>query len=407
MIDPSKYGTPVSDDKGFYSKKDVSKYGTPATPAPTPKTPVGDKGIKGFATGFAKSLLGGATQTASMLQGAGQRIMSGISGQKFEDIKKTTGVPGLRAGSEEFKQQQEMLKRVGKAEKIGGVVETIAEFAIPTNIANKGYKSIKTLDWLKNTPETITKLEEQAASLAGRVKKGLNGAKKILASAEEKRAAQILEGKISSNVTKNPQIIEKEIAKRGGEVEKYLNKNKIVITADKLLKSWIEKRKAIEKSLDKSQLKAFDDQFRMFVKQFSDTGITNTYSDLLYKGLKQYEQNVAKNLPRGMATLTDATGIASAKIQGAKSVRKFVRDLLGELHPEFKPKMYDLASLYDVLDTALTKSRQLSGTTLSRFAKNNPLIKNALLIGGGIVAGKALGNKKEASFSNINQIGND
>lgn len=398
----SKYNVrPVEEAK---TVTDLSKYKvTPTTQAPITPTKIGDKGLGGFATGFAKSLLGGATQTASLLQGAGQRIMSGLSGQKFSDIKTTTGIPGLRVGSEEYKQQQEMLKRIGKAEKTGGIVETIAEFAIPTNIANKGYKSIKTLDWLKNTPETISKFEERVASLTGRIKTSLTGIKKILPSETEKRASQILEGKISSNVTKNPQIIDKEIAERGQEVENYLTKNAKPVTAQEQANMFSEARKIMSDFATKAELKAYDELIQVFTKQIKGKFTTDNF----YKALKKFEENVTRNLPKGKSALIgDNLGIGSARIRAAQDIRKVVRDMIGKKHPEFKGKMFDLASLYDVLDTAITKSRQLSGSAITRFTKNNPTISNLIKIGGGIVAGKVIFGNKEPNLSNVNSLGN-
>jgi len=68
--------------------------------------------------------------------------------------------------------------------------------------------------------------------------------------------------------------------------------------------------------------------------------------------------------------------------------------------------MFDLASLYDVLDTALTKSRQLEGNTLSRFTAKNPVVSSALKYGAGvgtaIIAGKKLGIGQQQIGDNSN-----
>ena len=84
--------------------------------------------------------------------------------------------------------------------------------------------------------------------------------------------------------------------------------------------------------------------------------------------------------------------------------------MIGQKHPEFKQKMFDLASLYDVLDTALTKSRQFDATLVRKF------IDNALKVGGigGAVGAAYLlvqkifgGNSQQRSFGNINSIGSN
>lgn len=410
MIDITKYGTPIQEDSGFINKTDISKYGEQTTPTITEKTQekTGVGGLKGFAIGATKSALAGATGTASLLQGLGQRGLALLTPSSLSDVRKQTGVAGLTSGTSENIAQEEMLKRYGTAEKLGGYAETAAEIILPTMMANKGYKISKTLDYLKNTPETLTAAEEKIASLAGRVKTTLTGMKKILASDTEKRAAQILKGKISSNVTKNPQVIQNEIATRGAEVEQYLAKNPIKITAEEQSKMFMDRLKTMEKSLDKNQLKAFKNQWDMFIKQIPGRGGFTTEN--FYKALKDYEQNVASNLARGKAALLDPTGVASAKIQGAKMVRDIVRKTISSKHPEFSGKMFDLASLYDVLDTALTKSRQLSGTALSRFAERNPITTKvgtgAALIGGGLLAGKTLLGGNQQNLGNINSLGN-
>jgi len=108
--------------------------------------------------------------------------------------------------------------------------------------------------------------------------------------------------------------------------------------------------------------------------------------------------------------LGDNLGQGSARIRAAQDVRAVVRDLIGKKHPEFKGKMFDLASLYDVLDTALTKSRQLDGTTISRFTKNHPLVTGAAkygtAIGAGALVTKKLMGGNGKSFSEINSTGN-
>lgn len=391
-LDLSKYGvTPIDEVEGN-DGVDLSQYG--ATPVPTdqmvtpPRVPTGVGGIKGTGLGAVKSFASGVVGLGSMIQGLGQRGLAALPGVSLEQVRATTGIPALQSGSPENLAIEEKLRRYGKAEKLGAAAETVAEFALPLAWARRANKAFSTLKYLKSTPETLTTVEERSANLAGRVKKTIVGGKKyILPSKSEIRAAEILRGKISSNVTKNPPIIQKEIAKLGGEVEKYLAKNKVAITAKEQAEMFATKRKAVEKSLDKTQLKAFDEQWKMFQKQLPGRGGYNTEN--FYKGLKDYETNVASQLPKGKAALQfDATGVASAKLVGAKAVRKIVRDLLGAKHPEFKSRMFDLASLYDVLDTALIKSRKLGGTTVTRFMKKHPVLTK---LGGATVGGAGAG----------------
>ena len=357
MIDPSKYGVPIQDNEGFVGKTDVLKYGTIATPIPEkPKTSLGSK-IKSEFKNFGKDAL------------------------TYDAQGKVTGLKPERS-------------------------KFLMESALGFTGASGAIKALKpkTIDLLKNTTETISKFEEATANLAGRIKTSLSGKKKILPSETEKRAAKILEGQISSNVTKNPQVIKKEITRKGQEVENYLVKNKVPITAQEQANMFSQVRKEMEKFATKTELKAYDEQMRTFLKQLPGRGGYTT--DNYYKALKEFEENVTRNLPKGKSALFgDSQGIGSARIRAAQDVRKVVRDTISKKHPEFKNKMFDLASLYDVLDIALTKSRQLSGNTLSRFAENNPVLTNIAKIGAGIAVGKSLlgGNSERQSFSDINQ----
>jgi len=192
-------------------------------------------------------------------------------------------------------------------------------------------KAIKptTVNILKNTTETLSKLEENAANLEGRIKTTIAGAKKVLPSKTEKRAAQLLEGQVSTNVTKNPIIIKSEISRRGSDVENYVSKNAKKITAEEQMNMFSSKRAKLADYMDKTQLKAYDAQVSMFQKILNKTAKGKGFNtDSFYKAVKEYEDNVASNLPKGKALLFDTTGVGSAKILGARSVRNVVRDII-------------------------------------------------------------------------------
>lgn len=354
--DFSKYGTPVETGK-FYGSIDVAKYGTPATPTPMPvakKTTLGSKIKSGLKSELKKSYIFGSGKAPSIKE----QIDYGMS-----------AVAGFTGG---------------------GALKNIAQKA-------------KTLSALKNTTETLSKFEENTASLAGRIKSRL-GKKIVLPSETEKRAAEMLEGKIKS-ITKNPAIIKGEIAKKGAEVESYLVKNKLPITAQEQAEMFSKARQSMEKYATKTELKAYDEQMRTFLKQLPGRGGYTT--DNFYKALKEFEENVTMNLKKGKTALIgDSQGIGSARIRAAQDIRKVVRDMIGQKHPEFKGKMFDLASLYDVLDTALAKSRQFD------VSKARTFLTGALKTGGAVagtylLGKKLLGGGSNQSFSSINTIGNE
>lgn len=416
MIDPTKYGVPIQENQD--NKIDVSKYGTPVTPTKTPINQAENLKLQKDAK-YLNSPVGLTIETTKgaigSLLGTAAKFIKSAALSPVDITRGAMGKPPVNVGTI----QSQFANKLNQPQYQGGlgVAQAGAEAVTDTALGaldvlgiGKGLTKLKntqTTKWLQNTPETLTKAEEKIASLEGRVKTTLGGSKKILPSATEKRASQILKGKITSNVTKNPQIIQQEIAKRGAEAEKYLAQIPTKVTAAEQASLFANKRKAVEKVLDKSQLKAFDEQWKMFQKQLPGRGGYTTEN--FYKALKDYETNVASNLSRGKMALIDPTGVASAKIQGAKAVREIVRDLISSKHLGFKNKMYDLASLYDVLDTALTKSRQLTGSTLARFAENNPVLTK-LGVGGAIAGGAYLLGKNNSSggqtFSSINSLGN-
>lgn len=289
----------------------------------------------------------------------------------------------------------------GAAEKpIAGAVKDVAETgakgissaidatkeAFAKGTEDTGVKSTeKAIDAIKSTEDTMTKSERQQAIDEGRVKVSKLGKTEYLPSDTEKRAGEILAGKLKSNPVKNVPIIKSEIATRGAEAEKYLEKNPIKITAQEQADMFSEHRATAEKYLDEPQLKAYDDQMKLFLKQLPGRGGYNTAN--FYKALKDYEANVASNLARGKEALLDATGTASAKLRAAKDIRQIVRDEIGKRHPEFKPKMFDLASLYDSLDNTIIKAEKTTGTSVGRFAKKHPYITGSIT---GAVGGRAV-----------------
>jgi hypothetical protein len=418
MIDPTKYGVPIQQGG---TKIDISKYGSPVTSTKTPINQGENAKLQKDAK-YLNSPIGLTIETTkgtigSLLSTAAKFIKSAA----VSPIDLGRGVMGkqpLQVGSiqSDFSNklsQPQYQSGLGMAQAGAEAVTDTALGALDVLSIGKGLTKLKntqTTKWLQNTPDTLSSMEEKAASLEGRVKTTLGGSKKILPSETEKRATKLLKGKVTSSVTKNPQIIQKEIAKRGAGVESYLAKNAKVVTAKEQADMFSAARTTMEKYATKTELKAYDEQMKTFTKQLVGRGGYTT--DNFYKALKEFEQNVTRNLPKGkVALIGDNLGQGSARIRAAQDIRTVVRDMIGQKHPEFKGKMFDLASLYDVLDTALTKSRQLSGNAFSRFADNNPLttgaIKYGATIGTGALITKSLLNKNSQSFSSLNSIGNE
>lgn len=249
------------------------------------------------------------------------------------------------------------------------------------NITNKIKRSLpvregKDLKAVKLTEDVMTKGERLDAINEGRVKPTELGGQNYEPTATEVRASEILQGKLQNNPTKDFTTITKEIETRGKDAERYLNSNakKISNTEDRQM---FETRRAeASKYLTESELKAYDEQVRMFSKQLVGRDSFDTYN--YYKALKDYEKNVADKLPRGKEALLDPTGVANAKIRAAADVRKVVRDMIGSKHADFREQMYDLMSLYDVKDTVARKVEKLTGNVITRTIKKYPKASTAI-----------------------------
>lgn len=241
----------------------------------------------------------------------------------------------------------------------------------------------QSLKAIKATEDTMSKADRLQAIEEGRQQITKLGKKEYIPTETEKRASNLLKGKVTNNPVKDFKVIKDEIATRGKEAEQYLKDNAKPITNKDHYDAFQVKRTEAEKYLTESELKAYDEQVKMFSKQLPGRGSYDT--DTYYKALKDYESNIADKLPRGKEALLDPTGVANAKIRAAADVRKVVRDMIGTKNPEFKEKMFDLASLYDVKDTVATKAEKLPGTAVSRFVKKHPTLTK---VGGGLLLGE-------------------
>jgi hypothetical protein len=232
---------------------------------------------------------------------------------------------------------------------------------------------------VSSTAETMTKAEREAAIKEGRMTPTGSGGK-YMPSATEKRAGEILAGKTSSNPVKTVEVINKEIATRGKEAETYLEKAGTKVSNETDLKAFDSARASAEKYMTSAESKAYDEHigiFQKILKTYTKDGGYTTAN--YYKALKDYEAQVTANLPKGKEALLKEGG--SARLQAAKDVRGVVRDLIGKANPEFKGKMFDLASLYDAQDNVISKAEGL-GT----FAKRHPLLTKT-----GIYGAEAIG----------------
>lgn len=137
-----------------FNTEDISKkYGASFSPTNTEpqkkKLPLLTKESGGFGTalkdvavGAGKGLLRGARDLAGAFQGAGQRVIAGFSGKPIEEVQATTGIKSLGDKTSQGQMVTEQLKPKSVGEKVGGVLETVAEVGTGFTVA-KGPQAIQ------------------------------------------------------------------------------------------------------------------------------------------------------------------------------------------------------------------------------------------------------------------------
>lgn len=238
----------------------------------------------------------------------------------------------------------------------------------------------KATNAVQSTAETMTKGEREAAIAEGRLQSG-TFKNTYLPSQTDTRAGEILNGKVGKNPIKNAPVVQSEIAARGKEAEQFLADNAKPITNEEDFKAFQDQRAKTETYLTPTATKSYDEMINVFqrtLKKYTGDGGYNTSN--YYQALKDFESNVTQNLPKGKEALLDEGG--SARLQAAKDVRSVVRDIIGQKNPEFKGKMFDLASLYGARDNVITKAEK-SGHAIQQFGKNHPYITGAAAFGAG------------------------
>ena len=250
----------------------------------------------------------------------------------------------------------------------------------------------KVLDYLKSGQDTMTKTERLANE--SRVEYSTLKGKTFKPSEQDARAADLLTGNITGNPVKDKDVVKDAIKTVGQEAELYLAKNKKPVTADEQSNILDTLTKKWEKQYTSSEIKTAKEQIKLFQKQLVGRGGYTTEN--FYKALKDYETNVVEGMPRGKQALLDPT--SAIKLQSASDLRKAIRDMIGSKHPDFKSKMEDLVSLYDVKETLLRKLEQLpTGNIVNRALKSTPGKLIGAGLGGAALTGIGFEGAKYAS----------
>lgn len=313
---------------------------------------------------------------AAMMQNAPgfQQDIQGLQqGVKPSNPAQATGAAGTSLA--------EMTLGGGEA-KSSGLLSSIADKTGLTDyLASRA--TAKATKAVAATADEMTTTEQKAAALDNRLNTNIKGG--FSPSQTENRAGEILSGQLGSNAAKNIPVIQGEIATRGKEAETFLQQNAKPITNEEDLNAFQKQREKSSTYLTPTAVKAYDEQMNVFqgiLKGYAEkSGGYNTSN--YYQALKEFESNVTQNMPKGVAAMSDEGG--SARLQAAKDVRTVVRDMVGQKNPEFKGKMFDLASLYDARDNVVTKA-----VKADTFAKRFPKTTKALTWGTEAIGAGAL-----------------
>lgn len=236
---------------------------------------------------------------------------------------------------------------------------------------------------LASTGANMTKGEREAAIQQGR----MTESGKYTPSETEQNAGEIMQGNTSSNPVKTLKAVQNEISNRGQEAETYLTQNATKISNEEDMNAFAAARNSSEKYMTPAETNAYDEQtsvFQKILKSYTSSENGGYTTGNYYKALKDYESQVTANIPKGKDALLVPGG--SARLQAAKDVRTVVRNMIGDKNPEFKDKMYDLASLYDARDNVIANAEKGGAT----FAKQHPILNKTLTYGGEAIGAGAL-----------------
>ena len=256
------------------------------------------------------------------------------------------------------------------------------------------------LDMIRTSPDNMTKGQLKEAVEAGRqieVKNPITRTTTVdyKPTEPESRAALILDKVLSPKTPKGKILstVNAKISELGIGAETYLKKAPKLIPQQLRDAQLFTLRKEAAESLTKTEMRYYDDQINLFRKQLAKQP-ANTYG--WYKAIKDWETKVGETLPRGKeALLGDVT--ASAKVRAAKDIRSSVRKVISDSHPDFKEKMFDLMSLYEVKPAIIENAAKNKSSTI--FTRNPKKTKAAATIIGATGAG-ALGTGAFNALSN-------
>ncbi len=400
------------------AKPVVAPEPTVAPATSTPVEPQGDTGLKGFATGVGKGVLGSAIGTTRMLQSAGQGIIAAVDPNRtYSEVKEQTGFKSLQG--EQAAQIDETLTANSTAEKVGKVAAFAGEIINPvgrteevaaltgkaisvgkkmlTNRAiNKGSKEIiKLADATSGVADKGARISalEKTGMKGGAVESGPLGAFEISADVRALERAKAVKGivKPGASPIKNLGNLNKEIGRISEkEVLPALKNSKAVYDVPA-----VESRlKLIEKpDLIKADV-TLDNTYEL---------VRNRMIDQIKKQPKTMEGlwNARKEFDKVVKDQFGDVAFDSEKNTAIKravsDMRREINKMIGESVPEYQPQMDKITNMYDArFNIAEQYQTLINKGGIEAWKTKNPKLYNTLKYGG--LGGAGLGAKEYLGF---------
>lgn len=266
---------------------------------------------------------------------------------------------------------------------VSDTATAVKEKIVGTPAEQSAKAQTNVVNTLKENADTMTPTQKKEAIDQGRqtITTTKTGGTKVdyTPSKEIVNAGRLLQDTIKKG--DNPNVVltkvKNEISTRGKAAETYLDTNSKPITNKEAYNAFDTMKQKASNVMTDTQMKAYNEQIKLFSKQLNGRGSYTTAN--YYKALKDWETNIGETLPRGKAAIMDPTGVANANIRAAADIRSVVRDMIGSKHPDFKPQMYDLFSLYKAKDVAIQNASKVK--TQNIFEKHPVATKVAAGLG--------------------------
>ncbi len=365
------------------------------------------------AVGAAKGFVRGARDLAGLFQGGGQRIIAGVTGQKYADVKANTGVKALDDSTVEGAGVAESLRSRSRGEQVGGILELGAEIGTgaivtkaPQTVA-RGAKAVQTAAKARATTKATKKVTEmitpkptvkeaKLAQTEGRLVEGkaptlfkAGTDDTILPSQKTLGATKVIVEKIPNASKMKPaelyKAVDSEITKTAENLRPQMKITPIKEeTIVKINKDWEALKKVQLEAADATEEANVIKIQNQFEQRLMKAG--NQSQDDLWQARIDYDASIPDNVKK-------ANALSSESLQNKKEIwlqnRAILNDAINDtasgMGDVTKKAFGEMSNLYEARNSLLSKAKvdkaQLS--KINQFLKDNP--KVAKVLGGATI----------------------